>query len=699
MSLPPLADPRQMRLGDRLRALARGLPDSAVELVNRLRLPTPTVLPVTGAVVGVYSGLAAGLFSSLVGLMSGLFYGLPRVAAAMRAGAWKLEELWSALASARWHTEFAIVGVPIALSALLVVRQIRPGGPRDEVRRRLRVLALLMLAALGLYYPLVGLSALNTVYGPPAPLHHGLGLPFWAVLLLPVAGGAVAGRLLKARPELHGHGTPQVIQAVRQEAALDGPGGLLKLMASAVTIGSGGSAGREGPIVYGGAAFASAVGKTLGFSRRELAILLASGAGAGIAASFNAPVAGAIFGMEIILREFELKVFSPIILASVTATMVGRGVMGTAPMLRRLSYAMTSGWEIVAYAVLGLGCGLLAHAFIRFLHLVEAQCSGEGGNALSRFLGGRSLSARAALGGLVAGGLALASPAVWGTGHESLNLAAEGKLPLYALLLGCVLKLVATGVTIGSGGSGGTFFPMIVVGGLGGGAFGAVLHHVLPGVFAPNGAYALVGMGAAVAGLNRAPLTGMMMLYELSGNYSIILPLMVTCTIASALCHFLTERRQRPPTTDAELLRSTPVRALMRRAEPVSADTPVRELVDMLVASKDFALPVRDLEGKLVGVVQMHHIQEVWPDPQLTQMLNAWDVAQKVPLLDPEVAVTTAVDWMDENDIDVLPVVQPEGSDGRVFLITRTAVRRYLLQRRAAQHRSDEALVAPTEMH
>ncbi|HEY0093854.1 MAG TPA: chloride channel protein, partial [Archangium sp.] len=465
--------------------------------------------------------------------------------------------------------------------ALVLARLILPGGPRDEVKRRLQVLGLLVLGALSLYYPLVALAAVNSVLGhmhdPGRSLGH---LPVWLVPLLPMLGGALVGHVLRNRPEAHGHGVPEVVKAVEREGWLSGRDGVLKLVASAITIGTGGSAGREGPIVFGGAAFGSAVGRTLGFTRRELAILLASGAGAGIAASFNAPIAGAIFAMEIILREFQLRVFSPIILASVTATMVGRGVMGNAAMIRRVDYTMVSGWEIVFYALLGLLTGLLAYAFIRLMHEIEDFFHGKKPGRLSAFLGRQPLPLRAALGGLVVGGLALLHPVVWGTGHEAINEAAVRSLSLSLLATGCVLKLVATALTLGSGGSGGTFFPTTVMGALAGGAFGELLHAAMPGITAPSGAYAMVGMGGAVAALTRGPLTGLMMVYELSGNYAIILPLMVTCTLASALCHALVERKAG---VDVHALRRTPVRGLVAWVEPVGPELPAQELRERLL--------------------------------------------------------------------------------------------------------------------
>jgi len=652
---------------------------------NRLRLPGPSVLPVAGAVVGVYAGLAAGLFANLIALVSGLSLGFPRLVDALRSESGARLELAEAFAEARWHFEYLIVGIPLGLGALGLARLILPGGPRDEVKRRLQVLGLLVLGALSLYYPLVALAAVNSVLGHMHNGgHHLEQLPWWLVPLLPMFGGALVGHVLRNRPEAHGHGVPEVVKAVEREGRLPARDGVLKLVASAITIGTGGSAGREGPIVFGGAAFGSAVGRTLGFSRRELAILLASGAGAGIAASFNAPIAGAIFAMEIILRELQLRVFSPIILASVTATMVGRGVMGNAAMIRRVGYTMVSGWEIVFYALLGLLTGLLAYAFIRLMHVLEDFFHGKKPGRLSALLGRQPLPLRAALGGLLVGGLALVHPVVWGTGHEAINEAALRALPLLLLATGCVLKLVATALTLGSGGSGGTFFPMTVMGALAGGAFGEVLHAAMPGITAPSGAYAMVGMGGAVAALTRGPLTGLMMVYELSGNYAIILPLMVTCTIASGLCHALVERKAGG---DVHAPRRTPVKGLVTWVEPVGPELSALALRERLLTAPVAALPVRATDGQLVGVVTASTLGERW-----SQVESGATVATLAELARPvsqELSVGEVLALMEARGVDALPVQ----GEGRVGVVTRVGLERFLVTLRKAA-RTEPAFVA-----
>jgi chloride channel protein, CIC family len=678
----------------RVLALAIKLVQVGIERANRLSLPGPAVLPIAGAVIGMYSGLLAGIFGNLITLVSSLTVGMFAEASQQPF----LERLWAAVSKKNWHGEFLLLaGVPAGMT-LWLSQKIREDPSHSLVKTRLRILSLLILGALGLYYPLVGLTVLNLVLrGSHATAEHQANLPAWATLAIPALGGCAVGWMLRHRPETHGHGIPEVQKAIKADGeGLGVRGGLLKLVASATTIGTGGSAGREGPIVYGGAAIASGVGRTLGFTTRELNILLASGAGAGIAASFNAPIAGAIFAFEIILREFELKVLSPIILASVTATMVGRGVMGAAPLLRRFPYRMVSGFELVSYVALGLLCGLLAYAFIRLLHWTEHFFAGHVpvpyGGALRKW----PLPLKAALGGLLVGGLSLIHPAVWGTGHHFTNVAAAGKLGFTFLLTACLLKLVATAITIGSGGSGGTFFPATVIGAMAGGAFGELLHRAAPSITAPSGAYALVGMGGAVAGLTRGPLTGMMMIYELTGNYQIILPLMVACTISSALCHFLVERKQHHRRTTREMLTLTPVRAVMVCLTPVSWDRPVGEVVNAIVSSGETALPVTDASGKVQGVIQLHDLHEVWGDEALVRTLRVADVRRTVPVMDAEQDLYNALRAMNREDIDVLPA--KDDRDRTVGLITRAAIRRYLKGTSSSAETTGEFPVAPTEV-
>ncbi len=373
---------------------------------------------VAGALVGFYGGLAAGIFANLIGVVSGLVFGVRALMFGVEPPRELVSDVVSALLRARWHPEFAVIGLPLGAAALLVARFIPPGEDRDLAKKRLRVLALLLLGALALYYPLVGLGALNRALSAGHKLHELL--PPWLTVLVPGLGGIAVGRLLRNRPEVHGHGVPEVVRAVQTQGGLRARGGVLKLLASAVTIGTGGSAGREGPIVYGGAAFGSAVGRTLGFTHRELAVLLAGGAGAGIAASFNAPVAGAI------LRDgnHPPRVRAPGALANHprlghrdAGRPRGDGRLGNLP-ARVFACRYVGEPELLAYVGLGLVCGLLGFWFTRLLHRTEELFHGRLPNPLSKKLGSWPLETRAGIGGFLVGGMALLSPAVWGTGHR-----------------------------------------------------------------------------------------------------------------------------------------------------------------------------------------------------------------------------------------------------------------------------------------
>jgi chloride channel protein, CIC family len=351
---------------------------------------------------------------------------------------------------------------------------------------------------------------------------------------------------------------------------------------------------------------------------------------------------------------------------------------------------------VLLYVALGLLCGLLAFAFVRLLHGVERFFAGRGEGRLSPWLGGRPLPMRAALGGLSAGLLTFINPSVWGSGIDFIPLAAVGKLGLIFLASACILKLVATALTIGSGGSGGTFFPAALIGIMAGGAFGVLAHLLFPLSTAPSGAYAIVGMGGTVAALTRGPLTGMMMVYELSGNHAIILPLMVTCSIASALCHYLTERKAPKVQTDADLLASTSVRALMLEVTPVPANLHLQPLMDQLFSAESGTLPVLDTDGTVYGIVQVEQLREVWRDEALNAMLVASDLARKLPVLSPTIDLMQALHALDHEDVDAMPVASAPGSP-TCGLITRAAIRRLLYAHHARQHARGEPTVAPTE--
>jgi len=300
---------------------------------------------------------------------------------------------------------------------------------------------------------------------------------------------------------------------------------LIKALASGITIGTGGSVGREGPIVQIGSALGSVIGQWLRVSAGRLRTLAACGAAAGIAATFNAPIAGALFAVEVILGDFGVMQFSPIVISSVMATVVSRHFLGDFPAFEVPPHELVSGWELIIYGVLGVAAAGVALAFIRLLYGTE--------DLFER------LPARAwiqpAIGGLLVGAIAIGFPEILGVGYEATNAALWGRLGVVTLAVLIPLKLIATSITIGSGGSGGILAPSLFLGAMTGGMLGKLANLAFPAITGSHGGYALVGMGAVLAGATHAPITAILIIFELTADYKLILPLMAACIVSTLI--------------------------------------------------------------------------------------------------------------------------------------------------------------------
>lgn len=370
-------------------------------------------------------------------------------------------------------------------------------------------------------------AGLGRVANPHLP-----GLGWWFVLGTPVVAGLIYGPLVhRFAREARGHGVPEVMYAVACRGGRIAPQvALVKALASALTIGGGGSVGREGPIVQIGSALGSTVGRVIGANEERMRLLVACGAASGISATFNAPLAGVFFAMELILRDFATRSFAMVVLSSVTASVIGRAVLGDDPFLSLPTFAVDHSVEYLLFAVLGVLAGLVGVAFTRFLYLIEDAC-----DAIWR--GPEWL--RPAVGGLFLGGLLLILPQMYGVGYPVLENGVLGKYTVLFLLVLLVGKMFATSLTIGIGGSGGVFAPSLFIGAMLGSAYGQIVGDLFPQVAGPVGAYGLIGMGAVFAGAARAPITAVIILFELTDEYSIILPLMAAIVIATEVSHLI----------------------------------------------------------------------------------------------------------------------------------------------------------------
>lgn len=451
------------------------------------------------------------------------------------------------------------------------------------------------------------------------------GLPAWWKILAPAAGGLLVGLIIYYfANEAKGHGVPEVMEAVALRGGRIRPRVVLaKMVASGTCIASGGSVGREGPIVQIGSAIGSTIGQWLGIGERRLRTLVGCGAAAGIAATFNAPVAGALFAVEIILGDFGVSQFSPIVISSVAATVVSRHFLGDSPAFAVPEYSLVNPSELFAYAALGILAGLVALAFVRTLYRVEDLFD------LIRLKG----PLKAMMGGAIIGLIALWYPEIFGVGYETISEALRGELVWRVLLVLAVVKILAVSVTIGSGGSGGIFAPSLFIGAMVGGAVGTIVHSIWPEATAGPGAYALVGMGGVVAAGTHAPITAVLIIYEMTGDYMIILPLLITCTIATLLAtqmqkaSIYTRKLLRRGVDIHEgktvnVLRHLKARDVMREDfVTVTPEEPLMSVVSQFTENPDGSIFVADDQRRLLGVITTDEIRPIMADITSMQTL------------------------------------------------------------------------------
>lgn len=469
------------------------------------------------------------------------------------------------------------------------------------------------------------------------------GMPWWKLVALPALGGLAVGLITTFLvKEAKGHGVPEVIRAVALNGArIRGRVAVAKTVASALTIGSGGSAGREGPIIQIGAAIGSRLGQWLGMSRRRLRTLVGCGAAAGIAATFNAPIAGAVFSVEVILGDFGAAQFGPIVISSVIATMTARAWRGAAPVFEPPACSFASVLELLPYALLGVACGLASWLYIRSNEWAAKVFGGAGAKGRGRTKWAAVL--RPAVGGALVGAVAVAAPHILGDGHGLANSAFNGQFTALLLLGLAAVKIVATSVTLGSGGSGGVFSPALAIGALLGAATGQFSGPLLGARFGGVAGYSLAGMGGMVAGSMLAPMTAILMVFEITTNYAIILPVMLVAILATVLTSKLTGRLSiytRPLAKDGirlfrnaspDLLRNRLVRDHLRPAAETMAPSEPAERVASRVLSSDAAqFYVLGPDEHLLGVLTLADARRLLlAAPEMSRVLLADDVMRR----------------------------------------------------------------------
>jgi CIC family chloride channel protein len=517
---------------------------------------------------------------------------------------------------------------------------------------------------LGVTYVMSGHRDYSAAGHAPNPLVPGLGI--WFVIAAPVVGGLIYGPLVaRFAPEARGHGVPEVMLAVNKLGGRMRPQvPIVKSLASALCIGSGGSVGREGPIVQIGSAIGSVLGQALRVSEAHLRLLVACGAAGGIAATFNAPIAGVFFALELILRDFETRSFGLVVLSSVTADAIGRAAFGSHPFLTLPGFSFSSPLELLLYAGLGVLATGVGLGFVRFLYA---------GEDLADRLWKWPASLRPAVGGVLLGLLLLAVPEMYGVGYPVLQLAVAGHY-LILVLLGLLLaKILATSLTMWIGGSGGVFAPSLFMGAMLGSAYGAIAHQLLPDLAIAAGAYGLVGMGAVFAAGARAPITAVLIIFELTGDYRIILPLMVAVVVATALANAITKDtiytlklRRRGIDIDAPLPsnpmgRIAVAEAMGEMPRPLSPGEPLQAIIERLAGERSELLPVIDEGGLLLGVVGAVDVEQAIGNRYGDTSAAA--LARAAPRLRSDQTLEDAVRVLGGTEDEALPVLEAVGDD------------------------------------
>jgi len=489
--------------------------------------------------------------------------------------------------------------------------------------------------------------------------------------LLPICGMLLLIPLSLLFPgEINGYGFPRFLRQVNLE------GGIvrfrtiaLKILSCSLTIGTGGSAGVEGPIAQVGGAVGSQVGQSFRVSGNRMKVFIAAGCAGGVAAMFNAPIAGVFFAAEIVLLgTYEIGSFAALVISSAMATVVSRAYYGASPAFPIPPYHIVNSLvEIPLYSIMGLIMGFVAVFYIYVFYRVRDRFAQL---ALHPQL-------KPVLGALIIGVMAIGFPQIMGDGYEYIAEVLAGEGVVWVMLVLVFLKIFATSVTLGSGGAGGVFAPSLFIGSVIGGAFGGIVHQLLPGYTANPGAYAAVGIGAFLASVTHAPLTAIFLLFEMTGNYLIIVPIMLSSIIGAVVAakfnpdsidtvDFGREGIDIHEGRETAVMKSIKVgKVITEDVDFISEQANVDQLLKIFSMAVDsFYFPVIDETGRMTGVVSLQDVKSILHDEELRLSARVGNICtRKVVVLTPDDNLYAAMTLFDSKGLEEIPVV--EATDNR----------------------------------
>jgi CIC family chloride channel protein len=527
---------------------------------------------------------------------------------------------------------------------------------------------------------------LEPTRGAPAAQVLAFASPYnYLMIVIPTLGGLVSGLIVYLlAPETAGDGTDAMIESFHEKGGfIRNRTPFIKIISSAITIGSGGSAGKEGPISQIGAGFGSFLATTLKLRPRERRILVLAGAAAGVGAIFRAPLGAALFAPEVLYREteFEFEAILPCVISSIVAYSIFSQVYGRVALFfpGPVDFALPK--ELLPYAIFGVLCAGVGYVWIKVFHGMQHNFFGP--LKIPRIL-------KPALGGLMCGLILFFYPHVMDAGYGWVQMALEGKMLWYTMFIMAALKIVATSCTLGSGGSGGVFGPSIFIGAMLGGGFGYLGQLLFPGWVVYPYSFVLVGMGGFFAGVAKTPLAAIIMACEMSASYTLLVPLMLVSAIAFLLLGRVglyekqVSTRLTSPAHVREFARGLLEKMYVQDALQLRCVTIVPEdmrfgdLVQTVTKSPDIYFPVINGKGEMTGILSVNDIRESMFEAGLSHLVVAKDVATpNVVRVFPKDTLQDSLDKMNTLQVDELPVVKEEAPNDIVGMLSKRDIISY----------------------
>jgi len=504
----------------------------------------------------------------------------------------------------------------------------------------------------------------------------------YLLMFIPALGGLVSGFLVyKFAPEAEGHGTDAAIDAYHnQQGRIAGRVPIIKALSAAVTLGTGGSGGREGPIAQIGAGFGSFLAQRLGLDARSRRIMLAAGLGAGIGSIFRAPLAGALFAAEILYREpeFETEVVIPAIVTTIVAYSTFGMIFGFQPLFAQSTFAFTSPLELLPYTVLALVVAAASPLYVKSFYGIKRLFDRM---RVSNYF-------KPAIGGLAVGIIGFFLPEVLGAGYGVIQHALADDLALHMLLIIALMKILATGLSIGSGGSGGVFGPSMVIGGSLGGAVGKLFHTIWPSVVAHPGGFVIVGMAGFFAAASNAPVSTVIMVSEMTGNYKLLVPAMWVCAIASiigrrwSIYQKQVDTRADSPAHYGDFVKDYLEEIFVRDIfnpdatfQHIPENMTLKTFIPIMTETDQQNFPVVNEDGELTGIFSIADVREILVERDLDNLLIIREIAdENVSSVTLNENLASALRKFTESEVDKLPVVDSENNRRLLGMIRRRDV-------------------------